>query len=1058
MDPLLERLTDAMKGAYVIERELGGGGMSRVFVAREVALDRRVVVKILPADLVAGVNVERFRREIQLAARLQQANILPVLTTGEVDGVPYFTMPYVEGESLRDRLRKVGPLPIPEVLNLLRDVARALGAAHEHGIVHRDIKPENVLVSHGTAVVADFGIAKAISAARADVPGGTLTSVGTSVGTPAYIAPEQASGDAGTDHRADLYAFGCMAYELLSGATPFGDRSPQQLFVAHLSEEPEDIAERRPDTPAALARLVMRCLVKEPAERVQSAAEVLAALDAAATSGGHDAAPVISLTTRRNLGRALALYAVSFVAVAILSRAAIIVIGLPDWVFPGALIVMALGLPVILFTALVHHQSRVARQQATQTPGGTTTRHGTVARLAIKASPFVSWRRTALGGVVSVGVFTLLVGAWMVMRAFGIGPAATLFATGALAEGDAILVTEFESPAGDSTLGPVVTEAVRTGLAESRSIAVMSRATINEQLRSMGRGADARVTPSVGREIASREGLKAIVEGEVLAIGGGYVLSARLVATLTGQPIATFKENAANADELIPAIDRVTRKLRERAGESLRAIQSGGRLDRVTTPSFEALRLYVEGNRAINEENDFTRGERLLMQAIHLDTGFAMAYRKIAVTLSNRGAELSRSHALLTEAFRNVDRLGAVERQLTEAAYYSSDLLDDDARSLAAYQRLLDIEPGHATALNNMGYVYLQMRDYDRSLEYTGRTRVADSTMTNPVSIRTMTYLMLGETEKALAYRDSLFLLFPRSRAGTNVGARVDFALGRYDTSAARADSALRAGGADPTVQIDNAEVLGAVALVRGKLVEWARQQRTKREAEMARGVPTAPLALALDTALAAIWFRGDSAAALRTLTAALAQHPLEALPSADRPYPEIVRILALSGATARARAMQREYAQAVAAYPATSRIATISRHRIAGDIALAERRYADAAAEYRKADVGLCLTCAPADLARAYDLAGQADSAIAVFERVVGTTHYQRSETDPYYLAGAHKRLGELYDAKGEAANAERHFAAFVALWKDADPVLQPKVREAQARLAAIRAKGERR
>jgi serine/threonine protein kinase len=165
MDPLVKRLTAALQGTYAIERELGGGGMSRVFVAREVALDRQVVVKVLPADLMAGVNVERFRREIQLAARLQQANILPVLTAGEVDGIPYFTMPYVEGESLRDRLRAHGPLPIPEVLNLLRDVARALGAAHEHGIVHRDIKPENVLVSHGTAVVADFGIAKAISAA-----------------------------------------------------------------------------------------------------------------------------------------------------------------------------------------------------------------------------------------------------------------------------------------------------------------------------------------------------------------------------------------------------------------------------------------------------------------------------------------------------------------------------------------------------------------------------------------------------------------------------------------------------------------------------------------------------------------------------------------------------------------------------------------------------------------------------------------------------------------------------------------------------------------------------
>ena len=1046
-----------MKGAYVIERELGGGGMSRVFVAREISLDRQVVVKILPADLMAGVNVERFRREIQVAARLQQANILPVLTSGEVDGIPYFTMPFVEGESLRDRLRKSGPLPISEVLNLLRDVARALSAAHEHGIVHRDIKPENVLVSHGTAVVADFGIAKAISAARTAAPGATLTSIGTSVGTPAYIAPEQAAGDAGTDHRADLYAFGCMAYELLCGSTPFGDRSPQQLFVAHLSEQPEDIAERRADTPPALAALVMRCLVKEPAQRVQNAGEILTALDAAVSSGGHDAAPVISLTTRRNLGRALALYAASFVGVAILTRAAIIVIGLPDWVFPGALIVMALGLPVILFTGLVHHQTRMARLQTTQTPGGTATQHGTMARIALKASPHLTWRRTAMGGIVSIGVFTVLVGGWMVMRAFGIGPAATLFATGALSEGDAILITEFASPANDSTLGPVVTDAVRTGLAESRSISLMSQASVAEQLRTMGRGAGARVTPAVGREIAAREGLKAIVEGEVLSIGSGYVLSARLIATLTGQPIATFKENASSADELIPAIDRVTRKLRERAGESLRTIQAGGRLDRVTTPSFEALRLYVQGKDAINEEGDFTKGERLLMQAIHLDTGFAMAYRKIAVELTNRGEELTRSHALLTEAFKNVDRLGPVERLLTEAAYYSSDLINDGARSIAAYQRLLDLEPNHATASNNISYQYLSMREYDRVLEYTQRTRATDSSMTNPLAIEAMARIALGDTAKARLLTDTLRARFPRSQVGPGVTVEVDFAAGRFDAARTRADSALRANGADPAARIAQSGRLASVAMVRGRLAEASRDLRAVREAELERNVRTAPLSMALDSALMAVWFRGDSAGALRTLDAALTRSPLDAIPGADRPYPAIVRVLTLAGATSRARTMQTAFVRATSDVSPSASVVAIARHSIAGDIALAERRWNDAAVEYRKADVGFCVVCALPDLARAYDLGGNADSAIAVFERYVSTPDYFRRGADPLYLAGAHKRLGELYETKGDQVNAERHFAAFVELWKDADPELQPKVREAQARLAAIRAKARR-
>ena len=186
---LLPRLREVLGAQFTVERELGGGGMSRVFVATENALGRKVVIKLLTPELAAGVNVERFRREIQLAARLQHANIVPVLTTGELDGLPWFTMPYVDGESLRSRLGR-GGVGITETVGLLRDVARALAYAHARGVVHRDIKPENILLAGGAATVADFGIAKAISAARTQPTGLTLTQVGTSIGTPTYMSPE----------------------------------------------------------------------------------------------------------------------------------------------------------------------------------------------------------------------------------------------------------------------------------------------------------------------------------------------------------------------------------------------------------------------------------------------------------------------------------------------------------------------------------------------------------------------------------------------------------------------------------------------------------------------------------------------------------------------------------------------------------------------------------------------------------------------------------------------------------------------------------------------------
>ena len=278
-DPLRDQLQTSLGSAYLLERELGGGGMSRVFVVDEVRLRRKLVVKVLAPELAAGLSAERFQREIELAARLQQANIVPLLTVGEAEGLPYYTMPFVDGLSLRARLERQGALPVAEGVAVLRDVARALAYAHDHGVMHRDIKPENILLSGAAAVVTDFGIAKALAASKTQTPGGTITQVGTSIGTPAYMAPEQAAGDPATDHRADLYALGCVAYEMLTGAAPFAGRPVRELLAAHLIETPAPLAQRRADTPPALDALVMRCLEKDPSNRPQSAGAVLEALD-----------------------------------------------------------------------------------------------------------------------------------------------------------------------------------------------------------------------------------------------------------------------------------------------------------------------------------------------------------------------------------------------------------------------------------------------------------------------------------------------------------------------------------------------------------------------------------------------------------------------------------------------------------------------------------------------------------------------------------------------------------------------------------------------------------
>ncbi len=283
---LRDQLQHTLGDAYTLERELGGGGMSRVFLAREVALGRQVVIKVLPPETAAQLSTERFKREIALAAQLQQAHIVPLLSAGEANGLPYYTMPFVAGESLRARLGREGALPIGEAIGILKEVARALAYAHQHGIVHRDIKPDNVLLSGGSAMVTDFGVAKALSASANSGTDG-LTSVGVALGTPAYMAPEQVSADPLVDHRADLYAWGVMAYELLTGQPPFAGLPPQALLAAHINEVPEALAKRRSSVPAPLASLVMKCLEKRAADRPQTAGEIVQALEAIGTPSGE---------------------------------------------------------------------------------------------------------------------------------------------------------------------------------------------------------------------------------------------------------------------------------------------------------------------------------------------------------------------------------------------------------------------------------------------------------------------------------------------------------------------------------------------------------------------------------------------------------------------------------------------------------------------------------------------------------------------------------------------------------------------------------------------------
>lgn len=293
-DTLRAEVQEALDDQYTLGRELPRGGMSRVFVATETALRRTVVIKVLAPELAATLSAERFKREIGLAARLQHPLIVPLLSAGQAGPHLYYTMPFVDGESLRDRMQRERPVAIADVIQIVQEVAAALAYAHEEGVVHRDIKPENVMFFHGQAVVLDFGIGKAlIGATTSETEALRITQAGMSLGTPTYVAPEQAAGDQSLDHRADLYALGVVAYEMLTGHPPFRGRDPVAVLQAHAQQTPEPISARRPDTPRALAELVMQMLAKRPDDRPADGTAVVAALRSPAVQRPSGGGPVV---------------------------------------------------------------------------------------------------------------------------------------------------------------------------------------------------------------------------------------------------------------------------------------------------------------------------------------------------------------------------------------------------------------------------------------------------------------------------------------------------------------------------------------------------------------------------------------------------------------------------------------------------------------------------------------------------------------------------------------------------------------------------------------------
>ena len=1049
-----EQLQRTLGNAYTLERELGGGGMSQVFLAEETALGRRVVVKVLPPGRTGDVNIERFKREIQVAARLQHAHIVPVLIAGETNGLPFYTMPFVEGDSLRARLAR-GPLSTAETISILRDVARALAYAHERGVVHRDIKPDNVMLSGGSAVVTDFGIAKAISAAR-DIPDATLTQAGTSLGTPAYMAPEQAAGDPATDHRADLYAFGCMAYEMLVGEPPFVEKSPQQLLAAHMSKTPDPISGRRGDVPAPLASMIEQCLAKDPTERPASAADVARVLDTASTDSQGALSPML-LAGKGMLGRMLAMYAVAFVAVAIVAKAAVTTIGLPNWVFPGAIIVMALGLPAILATGYVQ---RVVRRAAgiTPTSGGVTSTHGTLANLALKASPHMSWRRTQMGGIYAVSAFVLLVGVFMLLRTLGIGPAGSLLAAGTFDSKEPVLVTDFTVTNADTSLGRVISAATKTQLQQSKVITLLSPEAVAAALSRMQRPRTSAIDVPLARELAGRNAIKAIVDGNITGVAGngGYIVTLRLVTADSLKELASFIETAKDTPGLIDVVDKLSRSLRERIGESLKDVHAAPSLAQVTTASFDALRKYTEGDRAESIEGNRNRAISLLREAVAIDSTFAEGWRRLYVVMRNAGRPRAVTDTAILAAYRHRHGTSESERAFIEATYLSSSGENRDrAKAVAAYEEMLRLGDS-VRAANNVAILLNQRREFARA-----ETLYKASARLNPQLARISQPNVIVPLifQQKFDEVDSLLTVI-RPRFPENATVRrtpINLFYLRGDLAGYRkAVDSVRLQG--DTLDREWAKRRHAeLVLFDGRVKEFSRlvdeiANRNLRNADDR-------LDRAVDVhAFARMDLLGQRKEVVAEVDVAVAAAQREGVPAGEWPYFALIDLYSAADEPQKARHWLNRY-DADIKDTFLLRLQRPGRIRVEGEVLLAEGKFAEGIAAIRRSEmlpdgpVGNCLICIPMFMSFAFDRARMADSAIHFMEQALETYDPNRMGDirDPVIIPLFNRRLGELYEAKGDRVKAAEYYRKVIDQWKDADPELQVIIAELRARVRRL-------
>jgi len=820
-------------------------------------------------------------------------------------------MPYIEGETLRSKLDRDKQLGIEEAVQITREVADALAYAHRHGVIHRDIKPENILLTGDHALVADFGIARAVAVAG----DARITETGLVLGTPLYMSPEQAVGEREIGGRSDVYSLGCVLYELLAGHAPFTGASAQEVLARHTLDPVPRITAARPGLPGHVEEALERALAKTPADR-----------------------------------------------------------------FPTA----------SAFGAALAHRPTAPPARA----------------------------RVAMAGIGLAAIAAFTIGTWLVFREGGPG---TLLGSHDFATSDAILLADFTPAGTDSTFAFAVTEGLRVSLGGSRLIRVLGTAQVRSALVKMNVPPDTPLGDSLAQQVALRENAPVFVTGTVARLGGSYQLSAQLVRTADGAVLRAERTTASSEEGVIPAVDQLGGRLRRGMGEALHSVASRERLSEVTTASLPALRAFS----ARRSTQDREQHRALLMEAIRLDSSFAMAWEQLAVLHTNEG-NISAARQAANAAYRFRARLPEVERLDVELVYHLARCELGPMDALLERAAVFDAP----YAYNQMAYLALRR----------GRLQAAESLALLSLSLPTP--------------HPRLPLIAGTNAFEARIGQRRLVAAESLVTSPNRLTQDYRTSN----LMLARRDYPAAERFYG----EWVREGRAAaRVAAVRRAwvlalqgrIREASLELSDSLAWAPFVARtvGDTAGARRTVTAWRRAVSWDSLPPEQRPYQALVPALAQVGHYQEAERLYSEWQQVAQ----SDQCYQAEQWPVAGWLAVRRGRPEAALDAFQSWNRGPYLRnnydrgLAEAGLILAQ--LGQTDSAVASFEAALARPNLGGVEYAAVWYPTVIEELGVLHAQQGHRAEAIEYTTRFIELWQRADPELQPRVRAARLRLSSL-------